>query len=466
MVNVIQLGFGQQGKRNIEKLVSLVEEGYRIELVAVSDINANQFDNPVYKTKDGKPVNLKDAFPNARQYVGRSAGCVREHPNVDVVFDSTSTVWEGIDTHAENMAAYLETKSASGRKVYATEDMPTYAVEKPFTMSLALTTDLIKNFKQNGIYVLENAVESFTPTKIASVRDIERNQFDILNVEYARMSATQEKSAKTNRLMIQNFGGCWYDKMVHDVVKFLQTYYARYGRYPDASINNADFDILDIITPSGKHSYVTRNGYFTNEFKHQNSLNESYSEANITMGSTQGWFASSHLGIKENHLDRIEGWFTPEIKRAVAEVASKNGRSRKPEDVRASYGVNHLNIESRVERITCKDKRGNLVRYLTETYPNTSFFTVKTIDNQIDVLQEGWVDGHKEFIRNALDISMNKEGVKPVIPADLITVEAEILQRVDRVANRDRRDVIDLGDVKNGEFAKFLQEPLSKAKCW
>lgn len=477
MVGIGQLGFGQQGARNVEKFHRLKNEGYKIELVYITDTNPEQFKKPVYVEKKGdieKPIYIKDLFPGVKLYCGPAADAIREYPGVNVVFDSTSTVWEGVDMHSQNMSAFLE--NAMGRRqVYATEDIPTYfakndsyGVEKPVTTSLGLTAPLIRSFKENGISILENAVESFTPTKMASINDIVNNELDILTAEYARISATQEKSEKTGRLIIQNFGGAWYDKMPHDIVKFLQTYGARYGEhYPDAKIDNAAFDTLEIRTPSNKSAYITKKGVFTQNPANPWDLNESYGEAAITMGNTELWFLCSHLGIKPQHLEKIEGWFNEDIKAAVAETSTKNGRPRKPENITAAYGTNYLNMEARVERITCQDKNGNPISYLTQTYgsPVPSFFTAKIDNNGVKVLQEGPSDGHKLFVKNVLDVATGKE--KPAIPNDVIIIEQELLERVDRAATREYKEILDLSRKKYASsFAKFLKGPMEKAGCW
>lgn len=464
------LGYGQQSKRTTQKLEELKKEGYPIELVFVSDTNPEQFKKPAFTRKVGdveQPVYLEELFSRTIKYIGSAANALWEYSDVNVVFDATTTVLNGKDIHAENMLAFHEAH-AGKKDVYATEDLPrtVWTGEKPFTTSLVLTSDMIRNFKTDGISILENAVESFMPTKRASVDDIAKNRLNIEKAEYARMSATQEKSVKGQRLIIQGYGGASYDKSPHDIVKFLQTYNARYEKLPDIEKIDAKFDILEIKTPAGKNAYVTKGGVFTSKFTDLSLLNESYAESTINVGNAETWFAASHLGIKPEHLEKIEGWFTQDVKEAVAEVSTKNGRPRKPEDVRAAYGKNYLNMEARVERISCKDGKGNDVAYLTQTFGSAipSFFTAKIDSSGVKVLQEGPSDGHKLFVKNALDISLGKD--EPAISGDVILVEAEVLERIDRNANRKIKEVLDLSRPEYATFADFLKGPLEAAECW
>ncbi|MCK4550368.1 MAG: hypothetical protein KAT91_00260 [Candidatus Aenigmarchaeota archaeon] len=465
-IGVIQIGFGQQGKRNIQKLSALQKEGYPLELIAISDINPSQFKQPI--TPD---TYLKNLFPDTTCYVGRGANAIREYPRVNVVLDSSSTVWEGMDIHGENMAAFLETHSKKGNAIYATEDLPTYrptyGVEKPVTMTLALTSELIRNFKKEGIYVLENAVESFMPTKMASVDDITKNELEILNAEYARLSSTQKKSVDTNRLVIHTFGGAWHDKAPHDLTKFFQTYYERYGAFPDISIHNAKLDILEILTPKKKVHIDKLGEYRGSVPEDMRTVNESYADAAIQIGDTEARFICSHLGAKPEHLELINSWFTPEIKQEVARAATENGRTRTAEDVRGAYGTNHVDLESRTEHITCRAKNGEIVKYLTQTFgkPVPSFFTARTIgDGDVNVLQEGPSDGHLLFVKNIMDVALDKEN--PIIPIEVINVESEILERVDRTGNRDGREELNLLSSKNNALAEMMKPELKKAGFW
>ncbi|MCS7093599.1 MAG: hypothetical protein RMJ18_00170 [Candidatus Aenigmarchaeota archaeon] len=443
-INVCQLGFGQQGKRNVEKFGLLKKEGYDIRLFGVVDINPDQFK----KTVDGKNY-LKDLFPEAKEYVGRASEFIKKYNDGNILpFDATSTVFKGKDIHVENMLAYLETLPENYIKVYA--------VEKPFTTSLEYTSEIIKRFKELEICPIINAVESYMPVKIATIEDIAKNGFDISECRYYRLSAVHEKSVQTGRLILIDYGGSFYDKSPHDITKFLQTYNTRYGNLPKPKILEADFDILKIITPGRKEVFVTKDGRLTFDESAKN-LSDAYAKVKLKFGDTVVTFYSSHVGIKPHDLEMIESVFTPEVKKSVAEAFTRMGVPRSPEDVKGAYGINGWNIECRVEVIDCIGKNGEEVRYITQTFgrPTPSFFTVRIIDNKdVEVLQIGPSDGHKLFVKNAIDVALGK--AKPLIPYDVILREAEIFDIIDKNAKRIGYQEIDLRRPEYSKLAEFI----------
>ncbi len=245
----------------------------------------------------------------------------------------------------------------------------------------------------------------------------------------------------------------------------------------------------------GRKIYVSRKGVFTPssflEFHHElvgsgwspgpdrqlSEMSEAYADVTWTASGVTVRHVASHLGAKQLDLEWIESWFTPELKRAVAEASTKRGQARTPEQVTAAYGTNFENLEARVTRIECSD--GTV--YIEQTYAiGGGFFSARlspvdlndgngTAYWQVDLLYEGAPnapenDGMMAWVRNAFASRAGLE--KPMFSLAAILKDAEIIHEADRKADRTGIWTLDLGTPENAAFAKFLEEPLRQANCW
>lgn len=460
-VPVLQLGYGQQGGRNVEKLQQLKKDGYNLTLMGVADPESAALQNFP-----------EDEFPEAEVHDGSGEELIemyaQEYPDSPpVVFDSTETVVEGVDQHAHHASTFIEKFRGDG--VYATEDLPDYiaspafGTEKPFTTSLPLSDTLVRQFNDRGAEIIENAVESFMPVKNIPTEDMIENDLEPVEADYVRAGSTQAKSVRgdNNRFILRKFGGAWYDKMPHDVTMAIQRTSDVFGENFTQTINSAEFDVLRLNTGFGSYA-INEDGEYVPwpEADGKQNLNEGYAEANLdftTVGSEDLdfdlHFIAGQTGIKPEHVEMVESWVDDEMREAVAQRARENGFSASEEDYSGVYGIPGWNQETRTERLVAENKQGEQFEYIIQTYGPydaeagrpSNFIAKRDPSGDLEILYEGWEDGHKLFVKNVLDTYTGKD--TPFISNDVLSMETAVLSDVDRNAGRDAVDVLDIETV-------------------
>lgn len=491
-VPVLQLGHGQQGSRNTQKFKELDQEGYDIELVAVADTNPEALDTvPEYFTE-------RDTY---NRFHGEGRDLIewyaQEHPNSPpVVFDSTDTVIEGIDQHADHASAFLELFGDEG--VYATEDrpnyIPSYGTEKPFTTNLPLSNSLVDQFNRMGGEIIENAVESFMPVKTIPIEDMVENGYVPTSAQYIRAGATQEKSIGRDgdKFLLTKFGGAWYDKMPHDVTKAIQTTIDTYGDDFDVQVNSAVFDPLQIIDLDGRTIGINQEGEYVDLRSDidEGDLNEGYAEAEVMFNSVGSddlsfniHFIGSQTGIKDEHLDMVDEWVDQEVRELVAETARDNGflvdgeEPPKSHHYGGAYGIPNWSQETRTERLVAENGEGEEIEYIVQTFGpydpekgRPSHWAVKKMPNgDTEVLYEGWEDGHKNFVQNVIDTYLGNVE-EPVLSNNLLSIESSVMSSVDRVAGKGNPDTLNLTqrpeqvpEDEFQDFKSFVQEDITES---
>ncbi len=416
VTKVVQLGVGQQGKKNLDKLAHLRDkEDYPIDVIGIVDVDKKKLDG------------VKDIFPEAELVVGKSNKVLPHFRDANLVFDSTNT-----PHHLENSSVWAEV----GKKgsVYSCEKPFALAPRKVFLDSYIgnMTVDggigsTILDMDSKGITPMVNAVESYMDTKRVSLDFIKKNGLKLEEFYYFRGGSVIDKMKKTGRNILRDFGGAFEDKLSHDIFKLLQTIKASYGI--ENSIENR---LYNMVSPSGnlytlgllkdgKIIYVTPDGELTTEFNRMN--NDSYADVNLGLYrgddfSISGKLVATHLGIPEPHRSKLEEMLTPEIKEAVAEYAREKGVELSPGDIHGAYGFDD-GIEARMEELKLKDGS----KIISQTYGN--FFTVYVSpEGEPEVLQYGWTDGHLGYVRNAVEVAMGK--TEPLAGAEIIDKSEDI----------------------------------------
>jgi hypothetical protein len=415
VVKAVQLGVGQQGRKNLEKLAYLRdEEKYPIKVAAIIDSDEKKLEK------------WKELFPEAEIIVGSSSEELKRFSDANLVFDSTNT-----PNHIENARAWL----GVGKKGSV------YAGEKPFVLeSRAImynsdidpvppteTVGIIDALVYNGITPMMDAVESYMPTKQLSLEFMVEKGLKPEEFYYFRGGNVIDKSIKTGRNILRDFGGAFDDKTPHDISRLLQVFSAAYGNKSNwgrSQIFNSlscggELYTLGLLA-DGEIVFVTKDGKLTKDFSREH--NDSYADVNLELGNgtdyMHGKIVATHLGVPEIHRERMESMLTKEVKEAVAEYATSIGTNLSPADINAAYGTS-LGEEARMEEVKFDDGS----KLLTQTYGN--FFAVYiSPDGEPNVLQYGWGDGHLGYVRNAVEVAMGK--AEPLIGAEIIKSEAEI----------------------------------------
>ncbi|MBI2013851.1 MAG: hypothetical protein HYS87_03440 [Candidatus Colwellbacteria bacterium] len=455
----VLFGLGQQGKRVVQKLVNLREDGHKVDLTAVFDPNPAKFEEEIVPGK-----RLADIFPDTKRIVGTIRDAPFDMKGITVVFDCSNTVSDGVENHTANMEAVVQNgfrgTSWSGRDWFRT-----YAVEKPTSLDGERLKRLVMVMRKRKIALTTDYVESFTPAKSATIKDIAQHSRKVTSIKTFRLSSTQEKSVKTKRLVIRHNSGAWADK-AHDPMHAAMVIAASHGDIRYARVVKADFQMLEIISPNGIKSYIAKDGRFVpgeGEAKNLQGFNDAHANVAWSASGVTVRHVSSHLGAKPEDLREIEGWFTPNLKHAVAEASTKRGEPRTPASVTAAYGANFQNLEARVAKIECSDGTA----YVEQTYgaPGGHFSARINPDGTVDILFEGPPpDGMMKWVWNAFAASVGVE--KPAFTMAEILKDNEIIQLASWAANRDTTWTLDLGDPQQEAFAKFLEKPLREANCW
>ena len=412
VVKIVQLGVGQQGKKNLDKLVYLRDkENYPIDVIGIIDVDKKKLDG------------IKDKFPEAELVVGKSNKVLPQFRDANLVFDSTNT-----PHHLENSSIWA--KVGKKGSVYACEKPFALAPRKVFldsyigniTISGGIGSTIL-DMNNKKITPMVNAVESYMDTKRVSLDFIKKNGLELGEFYYFRGGSVIDKMKKTGRNILRDFGGAFEDKLSHDIIKLLQTIKVSYG------IENG---LYNMVSPSGnlytlgllkdrKLVYVTSDGKLTTEFNRTH--NDSYADVNLGLYrgddfNISGKLVATHLVIPEPHRSKLEEMLTSKIKEAVAEYAREKGVGLSPGDIHGAYGFDD-GIEARMEELLFSDGS----KMITQTYGN--FFTVYVSpEGEPEVLQYGWTDGHLGYVRNAVEVAMGKS--EPLAGAEIIDKSEDI----------------------------------------
>ena len=414
-IKVVQLGVGQQGNKNLEKLAHLRDkEKYPIDVIGIIDVDKKKLEG------------VKDIFPNAEIIVGKAHEVLSQFSDANLVFDSTNT-----PQHKYNIAEWAEV----GKKGSV------YAGEKPFILEpreIMYNSDIdqlpetetsqhVDTLTFREATPMVNAIESYMDTKRASLEFIKKNKLKLKGFYYFRGGSVIDKMKKTGRNILCDFGGAFDDKLPHDIIKLLQTIEISHGTengelYHGMSASGNLYTLG--LLKDGKLVYVTPDGKLTTKFSRVN--NDSYADVNLDLYrndvSISGKLVATHLGVPESHKSKLEEMLTPKIKEAIAGYASEKGVKLSPEDIHSSYG-SPTGVEARMEELLFEDGS----KIISQTFGN--FFTVYVSPKgEPEVLQYGWTDGHLGYVRNAVEVAMGE--AKPLAGASVIKGDADVSRYV------------------------------------
>lgn len=425
------LEYGLASKRNIDRVLAVETDSERLQNLE-EELNLNEWQ---LVKENGRKAYENPDLDTVIELVERDAADYLQYDfEGGVVYDGTWT------TEREDVAEALADRIEFGDTALLTESSASL-FEKPSEPA----RDPIHRLQALGLPMSENQVEMFSDQKRSVIDDIRRNDARVESIETYRISSP-EKMVETERNLLKNNEGSTIDKGAHDWGKILATLSASGQVEEDSEVvldeEESEYRVARVeeggqdIIYTAKGEEICGSDLEGLSFKGQR-LNDGYAEIVAGLEDVDLKVVTGLTGIPEKVRRRAEDLERNFQVPDESEIDVVEGLDIDEDDLNAVNTADLVFDYEGNEEIRAEYVETDQADYLVSTATGGEMFTLKMMEDGLELLAYGPSDWHASFLEEGIDAVENN--AEPTVDIGTALETGRINLEVARQAYRNAR---------------------------